>query len=154
LAAVRRLLSPGDFRPDVGFEAVFDSDSRRWSGMAIGSNPTSGLPQTVARLIRAGGRVAIGTDAPAIPYGLGVHLELALLTQAGIPNDQILRIASAEGAIALGLEQQIGTLEDGKLADFVVLSGDPLARIADSLTITAVVKAGVWHDRVDLLAGP
>ena len=154
LAAVRRLLSAGDFRPEVGFEAVFDSDSRRWSGIAIGSNPASGLQQTVARLIRAGGRVAIGTDAPAIPYGLGVHLELALLTQAGIPNDQILRIASAEGAIALGLEQQIGTLEDGKLADFVVLSGDPLARIADSLTITAVVKAGVWHDRVDLLAGP
>jgi Tol biopolymer transport system component len=154
LAAARRLLSPRDFRPDVGFEAVFDGDPRRWGGGSAVSNPGSGLQQTIARVIRAGGRVAVGTDAPAVPYGLGVHGELALLTQAGIPNDQALRIASAEGAIALGLEQQIGTLEDGKLADFVVLTGDPLARIADSLTITAVVKAGIWHDRVDLLAGP
>jgi Tol biopolymer transport system component len=153
LAAARRLLSPRDFHSDVGFEAVFDGDPGRWSGGRLASNP-DGLQQTIARLIRAGGRVAIGTDAPAVPYGLGVHGELALLTQAGIPNDQALRIASAEGAIALGLEQQIGTLEDGKLADFVVLTGDPLARIADSLTITAVVKAGIWHDRVDLLAGP
>ena len=59
---------------------------------------------------------------------------------AGIANDQILRMATAEGALALGLEQQIGTLEEGKLADFVVLDGDPLAHIADTLRIVAVVK--------------
>jgi imidazolonepropionase-like amidohydrolase len=83
-----------------------------------------------------------------------VHLELALLARAGIANDQVLRMATAEGALALGLERQIGTLEQGKLADFVVLDGDPLVHIADTLRIVAVVKGGVWRDRVSLLKAP
>ena len=108
----------------------------------------------MARLVRAGGRVAVGSDAPAVPYGLGLHLELALLARAGIANDQVLRMATAEGGLALGLEQQIGTLEEGKLADFVVLDGDPLAHIADTLRIVAVAKGGVWHERGSLLGPP
>jgi Tol biopolymer transport system component len=112
------------------------------------------LERTIARLMRAGGRIAIGSDAPAVPYGLGVHLELALLAHAGIANDRILRMATAEGALALGLEQQLGTLEEGKLADFVVLDGDPLAHIADTLRIMAVARGGVWRERASLLAPP
>jgi imidazolonepropionase-like amidohydrolase len=63
-------------------------------------------------------------------------------------------MATAEGALALGLERQIGTLEEGKLADFVVLEGDPLTHIGDTLRIVAVAKGGVWHDRATLLAAP
>jgi Tol biopolymer transport system component len=112
------------------------------------------LERTVARLIRAGGRVGVGSDAPAVPYGLGVHLELALLAEAGIANDQVLRMATAEGALALGLEREIGTLEEGKLADFVVIDGDPLTHISDTLRIVAVVKGGVWQDRSALISPP
>jgi Tol biopolymer transport system component len=110
------------------------------------------LEQTIARLVRAGGRVGVGSDAPAVPYGLGLHLELALLAHAGIANDQVLRMATAGGAIALGLECDIGTLEEGKLADFVVIDGDPLAHIEDTLKIMAVVKGGVWQERSALTA--
>jgi imidazolonepropionase-like amidohydrolase len=53
--------------------------------------------------------------------------------------------------LALGLERDLGTLEEGKLADFVVLEGDPLADIDATLTILAVVKGGVWRDRSALL---
>jgi Tol biopolymer transport system component len=120
---------------------------------ALGSSLPA-LERTIARLVRAGGRVGVGSDAPAVPYGLGVHLELALLAQAGIANDQVLRMATAEGALALGLEREIGTLEEGKLADFVVIDGDPLTYIADTLRIVAVVKGGVWQDRSALLSSP
>jgi Tol biopolymer transport system component len=138
---------------DFVYEALFDIGEReRWSGPGLLPDSVPALGQTIARLIRGGGRVAIGTDAPAVPYGLGLHLELALLAQAGIPNDQVLRLATVEGAMALGLERQVGTLEDGKLADFVVVNGDPLLRISDSRAITAVVKGGVWHERATLLA--
>ena len=108
----------------------------------------------VARLVRAGGRVAAGSDSPSVPYGLGLHAELALLSAAGIPNDQVLRLATAQAAFALGLDRDLGTLEPGKLADFVVLDGNPLARIEDSLRVEAVVKGGVWMDREELMTAP
>lgn len=98
--------------------------------------------------------MAAGSDAPNVPYGLGLHAELALLRNAGIPNDQILRLVTSEAALALGVEHELGTIEPGKLADFVILSGNPLARIEDSLQIEAVVKNGLWTDREALLPAP
>jgi hypothetical protein len=140
---------------DTAYSSLFTPAERAaWgsSGSAPGALPR--LQQTVARLVRAGGRVAIGSDAPAVPYGLGVHFDLALIAGAGVPNDQALRIATAEGALALGLERQIGTLEEGKIADFIVIDGDPLERLSDTLRITAVVRGGVWMDRASLLVSP
>lgn len=129
------------------------AERRRWSRQRqrLGETTIEPLQQTLARVVRGGGHVAAGSDAPAVPYGLGLQRELQLLADAGIPNDQVLRIASAEGAMALGLSRQIGTLDAGRLADFVVLSGDPLTRIADTQTVLAVVKGGVWLSRERLL---
>jgi len=140
---------------DAAYRALFTSAERasweRPDGLAGVLPP---LEQTIARLARAGGRVAIGSDAPAVPYGLGVHVELALLAEAGIANDHVLRMATIEGALALGLEGELGTLEEGKLADFVVLDGDPLADVAATLRVVAVAKGGVWYDRSTLLGPP
>jgi hypothetical protein len=143
------------WRRDAAYSALFTpAEQAAWGRTGLAAAALPALQQTVVRLIRAGGRVAIGSDAPTVPYGLGVHLELALLGDAGLGNDQVLRLATAEGALALGLERQVGTLEEGKLADFVVLDGDPLNRLADALRILAVVKAGVWYDRAALLKRP
>ena len=142
-------------RGDAAFAALFTPvEQAAWQRPDALAVFVPALEQTVARLVRAGGRVGVGSDSPAVPYGLGVHLELALLAEAGIANDQILRMATAEGALALGLERQVGTLEEGKIADFVVLNGDPLTQIADTLRIVAVVKGGAWHDRASLLTPP
>jgi len=151
---------PGGTQPwlrDGAYAALFTPVERAaWArdGLATALPALPALQNTVARLIRAGGRVAVGSDAPTVPYGLGLHLELALLGGAGLSNDQVLRLATAEGALALGIERDVGTLEEGKLADFVVLTGDPLSRIADTLRIVAVAKGGVWYDRAALLERP
>jgi Tol biopolymer transport system component len=129
-------------------------ERRDWQTEEYNPATIVGLQETVATLVRAGGRISAGSDAPAVPYGLGLHAELALLAAAGLPNDQVLRIATADAALALGLEHDLGTVEVGKLADFLVLSGDPLTRITDSLRIEAVVKGGVWHDRQELMTTP
>jgi hypothetical protein len=139
-------------RDDGAFSALFTpAEQSAWGRPDALATAVPAIERTVARLVRAGGRVGVGSDAPAVPYGLGVHLELALLARAGIATDQVLRMATAEGALALGLEQHIGTLEEGKLADFVVLEGDPLAHIADTLRIVAVAKGGAWYPRAELL---
>ena len=144
--------APGPGRRDPAYPALFTPAERAtWSAAGPAAAALPRLQQTVAELVRAGGRVAIGTDAPAVPYGLGVHYELELLAAAGLPNDQALRLATAGGALALGLEGQIGTLEDGKIADFVVIDGDPLERLGDALRVSAVVRGGVWIDRAALL---
>jgi hypothetical protein len=148
-------LAHGSRGRDAAYTSLFTPAERAaWgsAGSAPGALPR--LQQAVARLVRAGGRVAIGSDAPAVPYGLGVHLDMGLIAAAGLPNDQALRIATAQGALALGLERQVGTLEEGKIADFVVIDGDPLERLADTLRIAAVVRGGVWIDRTALLASP
>ena len=84
------------------FDLFTPSERADWSAAGPEAGGLPRLQQTVARLVRSGGRVAIGSDAPAVPYGLGVHYELALIAAAGIPNDQVLRLATAEGALALG----------------------------------------------------
>jgi hypothetical protein len=142
-------------RNDAAFTSLFTpAEQAMWERPDALAAALPAIERTIARLVRAGGRVGVGSDAPAVPYGLGLHLELALLARAGIANDQVLRMATAEGALALGLEQQIGTLEEGKLADFVLLDGDPLARIGDTLRIVAVAKGGTWYARPSLLVSP
>jgi len=141
-------------RRDGAFALFTPVEQAAWERPDALGQVVPGLERTIARLVRAGGRVGVGSDAPAVPYGLGVHLELALLAEAGIGNDQVLRMATAGGALALGLERDVGTLEEGKLADFVVVEGDPLTNIADTLRIVAVAKGGVWHDRAQLVAAP
>jgi hypothetical protein len=146
---------PQSWQRDGAYSALFTPvEQAAWAHEGLAAAAVPALQNSIARLIRAGGRVAAGSDAPTVPYGLGLHLELALLGGAGLSNDQVLRLATAGGALALGVERDVGTLEEGKLADFVVLDGDPLGRMADTLRIVAVAKGGVWYDRADLLQRP
>lgn len=155
LAALAGIAGRPALSRDSAFRALFTPvEQAAWSRPDDIGAAVPLLAETVARLVRAGGRVAVGSDAPAVPHGLGTHLELALLAAAGLPNDQVLRMATIQGALALGLERDVGTLEEGKLADFVVLNGDPLAAIDDTRTILAVVKGGVWRDRAALITAP
>lgn len=138
-------------------ERLYSSaELRRWTNMseAVGPAALRAMQNTVAQLVRNGGRVPIGSDAPVVPYGHGVHMELEMLVDAGIAPAQALRLATAQGAQALGLDLQLGTLEQGKLADFLVIDGNPLERIADTRSLVAVVKGGVWHAHGELLERP
>jgi len=110
------------------------------------------LLATIASVARKGGRVVAGTDAPFVPYGLGLHAELQLFHAAGLPTDQVLRMATADAATALGYAQDLGTIEAGKLADFLVVDGDPLADLTHlRRRLKAVVKGGLWLDRRQLI---
>ena len=93
-----------------------------------------------AKIIAAGGKVCIGSHGQF--QGLGYHWEMWALSSGGASNMDVLRSATIRGAEALGLAQDLGSLEPGKLADFVVLNKNPLDDIHNTNTIHYVMKNG------------
>jgi hypothetical protein len=97
----------------------------------------------VKRLHDAGVPLVAGTDAFE---GFSYHRELELYARAGIPNADVLRIATLGAAQVMKRDADLGTIEPGKLADLVVVDGDPLARISDVRRVTLVMKGGTLYD--------
>jgi Amidohydrolase family len=91
---------------------------------------------------RAGVPLVAGTDD--IP-GLTLHRELELYVQAGIPAPHALRIATWNGARVAGAEQEAGSIARGKVADLMLIDGDPSRRIADIRRASLVLKGGVAY---------
>jgi imidazolonepropionase-like amidohydrolase len=94
---------------------------------------------------QAGVRIIAGTDGPSIGKllpGFGLHHELELLVASGLTPLEALRAATSTAAEALGKEDQLGTIEPGKLADMVVLGADPFAGIQNLRKIRLVVQGG------------
>lgn len=95
---------------------------------------------------QAGAKIVAGTDAGALGVEHGdVWREIALLTECGLSPAAALYAATGLAAQAVGLEQEIGTLETGKRANLVVLSGNPLADITCIRKVVKVVKDGKEH---------
>jgi imidazolonepropionase-like amidohydrolase len=101
----------------------------------------------------AGGRMALATDHPSwgvwLP-GFVAHREIHALTMCGIDEADVLRIATLNGAISLGMSDHLGSLEAGKWADFFVIDGDPLVDIRATRDIAWVVKSGQVYDPDEL----
>jgi imidazolonepropionase-like amidohydrolase len=109
----------------------------------------------IRRYHEAGVLLAAGSDLPqpwTIP-GISLHEELELLVDAGIPAPEVLRIATRNGAEALGLLDVLGTVEVGKRADLLVLSADPTADIRNTRSIEAVIRGGQVLRPAELLEG-
>lgn len=98
----------------------------------------------VATLHRAGVPLMAGTDAPSpvVFPGDSLHLELALLVEAGLSPAEALRAATLVPARFLGIDDESGTVGVGKRADLVLLDADPLRDIANSRRIHAVLLGG------------
>jgi imidazolonepropionase-like amidohydrolase len=99
---------------------------------------------------RAGVKILTGTDGPGIgslTVGFGLHHELALLVKAGLKPIEALQAATLNAARALRKENEIGSLEPGKVADIVLLNSDPLSEIHNTTKIDSVVLRGRMFDR-------
>jgi imidazolonepropionase-like amidohydrolase len=102
---------------------------------------------------RAGVKILAGTDGPGIGRltpGFGLHHELELLVEAGLKPIEALQAATINAAGALRKDNEIGSLEPGKLADMVILNSDPLADINNTTKIDSVLLRGRAFDRLAL----
>lgn len=102
------------------------------------------IQQTFARAYKAGVKIAFGTDA-----GVGMHgdnwQEFVFMTEAGMPAMAAIHSATIESARLLGVEQTLGSLKVGKVADIIAVPGDPLADIQLMGKVNFVMKAGVVY---------
>lgn len=104
-------------------------------------------------IAKAGGRIVAGTDAPNIPHGQALHLEMEVFVRFGFTPFDALQTATINAAEALGAAAHLGTIEAGKVADLVVISGDPLTDIKATRNVSTVIKNGQVFEMSTLLTG-
>lgn len=98
---------------------------------------------TVADDFRKGGLILAGTDSPLDIPATSLHLNLRAQVKFGMAPWQSLETVTSLPARAYGLTKDLGTLESGKLADLIIVSGDPLTNIDDVIKVQCVMKNGV-----------
>ena len=95
-------------------------------------------------IVKAGGRIGVGSHGQL--NGLGYHWEMWSLAKGGMSPHDVLRCATIFGAQGIGLQNDVGSLEVGKMADLLVLDGNPLQNIRNTNTIRYVMKNGRLYD--------
>ena len=130
------------------YEAIFKGgipdpqDEQRWSKVL----------QLTKMMHDSGVKILSGTDIPnfELVAGESLHHELELLVEAGINTSDVIKIATRNGAEALDLINQTGTIEPSKQADILILSANPIEDIANTKRIDAVISNGVIIQRPNI----
>jgi imidazolonepropionase-like amidohydrolase len=93
------------------------------------------------KAIKAGVKIAFGTDAAVYPHGLNAH-EFAVYVRLGMTPLQAIQTSTINDADLLGWSDKVGTLDAGKFADIIAVDGDPLKDITTLQHVKFVMKGG------------
>jgi imidazolonepropionase-like amidohydrolase len=107
---------------------------------------------TVAAVVKSGGYILAGTDSPLDLTATSLHLNLRAQVKFGLPPWQALETATILPARALGLDKDLGTLAPGKLADLILVEGDPLRDIKAAANVQCVMENGVIRSVSSIMA--
>ena len=121
------------------------SATKAHDGMLEGAEPVyPHLEKAVKIMADAGVNLGAGCDAgiPFVPLGESIHTEMELFVSLGLTPMKAIQIATAGNAKLFRLDNSIGTVDAGKLADLIVLCADPLADIRNTRQIGLVMKEG------------
>jgi len=102
------------------------------------------MKKMLKMLYGQGIQIVAGTDSPL--GGFALDAELELYERSGIPAKDVLRIATLEAARVMKQDRQLGSVSPGKLADVIVVDGDPSHHISEIRKVSLVVKNGIVYD--------
>ena len=95
--------------------------------------------------------IVLGSAPNGLAPGVGLHAEFRALANAGLDAEHVLRAAGINAARALGLGLQVGRIAPGSSADLLIVDGDPLADISDTLNVVGVVRNGRFFSTIGLI---
>jgi imidazolonepropionase-like amidohydrolase len=133
-AQVRRGLLTAGMTPPPGMEDTYKKSFAK-------------MLEFTGLLYRSGLSIEDGTDNMA---GFALHRELELDVKAGIPAAQVLQDATLNAARIMSMDKDLGSIAPGKLADLVLVDGDPTTNISDIRKTVVVVKDGVLYNPAEL----
>ena len=146
--------APASWRGGFWFDAMphpySGASKSEWVEEAQATYPL--FEQLVSVLHDEGVVLTVGSDLmnPWMTPGVSYHRELELFAAASIEPADVLVAATRAGAEALGLEEETGTVEQGKVADLVILGSNPIAEIRNTRTIESIFLRGVQYLPSDL----
>ena len=114
----------------------------------------SNIQKAIVRLVAEGNHITSGTDTPLMPFGISLHLELQTYVDGGLSPFHALQSATLWAAESLAVDKDLGSIESGKLADLVIVDGDPLKNIRDAWNVKWVMKSGKVYSIEELLKVP
>jgi hypothetical protein len=151
--AVRERLRP-ELAPQVHASAEWWGFPHSYSAFCMSAALLAGKEvfehslEIIGMLHRSGVPILAGSDYPNawMTPGASLHRELQLLVKAGFTELEALRAATMVPATEFGWELEMGSVEEGKLANLVILGADPMEDISNTLEIVSVVHRGVFLD--------
>lgn len=142
---LKTMAARGIFYVPTIFVGEYVAQGRAAAGAPVWVKMIQIHEDTFRRAMKAGVKIAFGTDAGGFDWKINPAKEFASMVKFGMTPAQAIRAATATAAELLGMQDSLGTIEAGKLADIVAVPGDPLADVSAMEKVDFVMKGGVVY---------
>src|SRR5215831_4506232 len=141
-ADLKTMVDKGIFYVPTIFVGDYVAQGRAAAGATVWLDMIKIHGDTFQRAVKAGVKIAFGTDAGGFDWGINPAKEFPLMVKYGMTPAQAIRSATSNAAELLGLQNEVGSISPGKYADLVAVKGDPLNDISILENIDFVMKGG------------
>jgi imidazolonepropionase-like amidohydrolase len=142
---LKTMAAKGIYYVPTIFVGEYVAAGRAAAGAAVWQKMPQIHEDTFRRALKAGVKIAFGTDAGGFDWKINPAKEFAYMVKWGMTSAQAIKSATVTASELLGMKDSVGTIEPGKLADIVAVSGDPLTDITLLEKIDFVMKSGVVY---------
>ena len=139
---MKAMVAHGTFYVPTIYVGAYVAEGRAAAGAPVWVQMLSIHEETFRRAMKAGVKIAFGTDAGGFAWTVNPAKEFAYMVKWGMTPAQALRSATTSAAELLGWSDQVGSIEAGKFADIVAVPGDPLADVSQLEKVDFVMKGG------------
>lgn len=146
-ADLKTMASRGIFYVPTIYVGEYVAQGRAAAGAPVWLNMIAIHEETFRRAMKAGVKIAFGTDVGGFDWKVNPAKEFSSMVKFGMTPVQALRAATSTAAELMGTQNELGTVDPGKLADIVAVPGDPLADVSVMEKVEFVMKGGVVYKK-------